>query len=455
MNHGLVRTRYRQWLTWAKPLLVGRSVWRRLGTGARSDWRAALASIRRSMSETTGKPGISSESLARLDRFLLSSYVEQGKIAGCVVLVARGGAIVHCSALGMMDRELGMPMAADAIFRVYSMSKPITSVALMQLHERGLLQLSDPVSRFIPQWRDLQVWVGGEYPDYITRQPDRLMTIRDLLSHQSGLTYGFQGGPVEVGYFEREVYRAGTMRGRDLRSMIDRLAELPLKFSPGEHWNYGLSTDVCGHLAEMISGQGFDEYLKQQIFEPLGMVDTGFHVPAEQHHRLAANYELGPDSELRQTDLFGADEFLEPPTFLSGGGGVVSTTEDYWRFCQMMLNRGELDGVRLLGPKTVELMTMNHLPANQQLSAHALGTWADAANDGVGFGLGFAMALDLASVQNVGSVGEYWWEGSASTIFWIDPVEDMIVVFMTQFMPSDAYHFRNEIKQILYPGILD
>ncbi len=407
------------------------------------------------MTESVGNTDISIEALSRLDGFLLSRYIERGKIAGCVTLIARRGEIAHLSAMGMLDRELGLPMSTDAIFRIYSMSKPITSVAMMQLHERGLFQFTDPVSRFIPQWRDLQVWVGGEYPDYVTRPPDRPMTIRDLLLHQSGLTYGFQGGPVEVGYFEREVYRAGTMRGRDLRSMIDRLAELPLKFSPGEHWNYGLSTDVCGHLVEMISGQGFDEYLKQQIFEPLGMVDTSFHVPAEQHHRLAANYELGPDGELRQTDLFGADEFLEPPTFLSGGGGLVSTTEDYWRFCQMMLNRGELDGVRILGPKTVELMTMNHLPANQQLSAHALGTWADAANDGVGFGLGFAMALDLASVQNVGSVGEYWWEGSASTIFWIDPVEDMIVVFMTQFMPSDAHHFRNEIKQILYPGILD
>ncbi len=409
----------------------------------------------RKMSETTGNTGISSESLARLDRLLLSRHIEGERIAGCVALVARGGAIVHRSALGMMDRELGRPMSADAIFRIYSMSKPITSVALMQLLERGLFQLTDPVSKFIPQWRDLQVWVSGEYPDYVTRQPDRPMTVRDLLSHQSGLTYGFQGGPVETGYFERQAYRAGTMRGRDLQSMVDRLANLPLKFSPGEHWNYGLSTDVCGHLVEVISGQGFDEYLKRQIFEPLRMVDTGFHVPAEQHHRLAANYELGPDGRLRQTDLFGAGEFLEPPTFLSGGGGLVSTAEDYWRFCQMMLNGGELDGARILGLKTVELMTMNHLPDDAELSACALGTWANPANDGVGFGLGFAMTLDLPTVQSVGSVGEYWWEGSASTIFWIDPVEDVIVVYMTQFMPSDTYHFRNEIKQILYPGILD
>ena len=353
-----------------------------------------------------------------------------------------------------MDRELGKPMAADAIFRIYSMSKPITSVAMMQLHERGLFQLSDPVSRFIPQWRDLEVWVGGEYPDYVTRPPDRAMTIRDLLSHQSGLTYGFQGGPVEAGYFAREVYRAGTMRGRDLRSMVERLAELPLKFSPGEHWNYGLSADVCGFLVEVMSGQRFDEYLQEQIFEPLGMIDSGFHVASAKHQRLAANYEAGADGQLRQTDLFGADEFLEPPTFLSGGGGLVSTAQDYWRFCQLLLNGGELDGVRVLGPKTFELMTMNHLPDNRELSACALGTWADSANDGIGFGLGFAMALDLPRIQNLGSVGEYWWEGSASTIFWVDPAEELIVIFMTQFMPSDTFDFRGQIKQVLYPGLI-
>ena len=354
----------------------------------------------------------------------------------------------------MMDRELGKPMAADAIFRIYSMSKPITSVAMMQLHERGLFHLSDPVSRFIPQWRDLEVWVGGEYPDYVTQPPDRAMTIRDLLSHQSGLTYGFQGGPVEAGYFAREVYRAGTMRGRDLRSMVERLAELPLKFSPGDYWNYGLSSDVCGYLVEVISGQRFDEYLQEQIFEPLGMIDSGFHVPSAKHQRLAANYEAGADGQLRQTDLFGADEFLEPPTFLSGGGGLVSTAQDYWRFCQMLLNGGELDGVRVLGPKTVELMTMNHLPGDEELSACALGTWAESANDGVGFGLGFAMALDLSRIQNLGSVGEYWWEGSASTIFWVDPAEELIVIFMTQFMPSDTFDFRGQIKQVLYPGLI-
>jgi len=354
----------------------------------------------------------------------------------------------------MMDRERQVPIQRDSIFRVYSMSKPITSVAMMQLHERGLFQLGDPVSRFIPEWRELRVFAGGAYPDYETRAPEREMTMRDLLSHQSGLTYGFQGGPVEEGYFAREVYRAGTMRGRDLRSMVERLAALPLKFSPGDHWNYGLSTDVCGYLVEVIMGRGFDEYLRTEIFEPLGMVDTGFHVPTEKHERLAANYEMGTDGELRQSDLFGADEFLEPPTFLSGGGGLVSTAEDYWRFCQMMLNGGELDGVRVLGRKTVELMTTNHLPDGAELSACALGTWADRKYDGIGFGLGFAVVLDPVRTPSAGSVGENYWEGSASTTFWIDPVEELVVVFMTQLMPSDTFDFRGELKQLLYAGLV-
>ena len=355
----------------------------------------------------------------------------------------------------MLDRERATPMATDAIFRIYSMTKPITSVAMMQLFERGAFQLSDPVHRFIPQWRDLQVLSGGEYPDYATTAPDRPMTIRDLLSHQSGLTYGFIGGPLEDGYFEHQVYRAGTMRGRDLQSMIDRLADLPLKFSPGDRWNYGLSTDVCGYLVQEISGQRFDEYLRDHIFDPLGMANTGFYVPAEQQHRLAVTYEKGPDGQLRPTDAFGADEYLAQPTFLSGGGGLVSTAHDYWRFCQMLLNGGQLDGTRILGPRTIELMTMNHLPDNDEISARAFGTWTESANDGIGFGLGFGLLIDLARSQNLGSVGEYFWAGTASTVFWIDPVEDTIVIFMSQFVPSEPVDVSGQLKQLLYPGLLD
>ena len=403
---------------------------------------------------TVGGTGISIDALQRLDQHLLTRYIEAEKIAGCLTLIARRGELAHLSAMGMMDRERGLPMAEDTIFRIYSMTKPITSVALMMLFERGAFQLSDPVARFIPQWAELQVMTGGEYPDYATAPPERPMTIRDLLSHQSGLTYGFMEGPLEAGYFKHKVYQAGTMRGRDLQSMIDRLAELPLKFSPGDNWNYGVSTDVCGYLVQEISGRRFDEYLREEIFEPLGMEDTGFYVPAEKQHRLAANYERGADKQLRPLDIFGAGEYFEEPTFLSGGGGLVSTAQDYQRFCQMLLNGGQLDGVRILGPKTIELMTMNHLPDHDELSARALGTWSETANDGVGFGLGFAVLLDLPRTQNVGSVGEYYWGGAASTIFWIDPAEELIAIFMTQFMPSGTFNFRGQIKQLLYPGLV-
>ena len=410
------------------------------------------------MTATVGNTGISIESLARLDQHLLSRYVQPEKIAGCLTLISRRGEIAHLSAMGSMDRERGKPMATDTIFRFYSMTKPITSVALMQLHERGAFQLTDPVSRFIPQWRALQVMSDPDGPVTDTCPPARPMSMRDVLSHQSGLTYGFMevmGAGLERAYNEAQVYSAGTMKGRDLQSMIDRLAELPLKFSPGDNWNYGVSTDVCGYLVEAISGQRFDEYLQEQIFDPLGMVDTGFDVPPEKIDRFAANYERGPDKRLRLMDDPATSHYAEPQTFFSGGGGLVSTAHDYHRFCQMLLNGGELDGARLLGPKTIELMTMNHLPDGQDLSKRALGSFSETANDGVGFGLGFAMIVDIPRTQNVGSIGEYYWGGAASTIFWIDPAEDMIVIFLTQFMPSGTFNFRGQIKQILYPGLLD
>ena len=406
------------------------------------------------MTATAGNTGISIDALARLDQHLLSRYIQPEKIAGCLTLISRHGETAHLSVMGSMDRERNKPMATDTIFRFYSMTKPITSVALMQLHEQGMFQLTDSVSRYIPQWRDLQVMTGGDWPNFETRPADRPMSMRDVLSHQSGLTYGFMEGQLERAYNKADVYQAGSMEGRDLQSMIDRLAEMPLKFSPGDNWNYGVSTDVCGYLVETISGQRFDEYLQEHIFNPLGMEDTGFDVPPEKIDRFAANYERGPDRQLRLLDDPATSNYAEPQTFYSGGGGLVSTAHDYHRFCQMLLNGGELDGARLLGPKTIELMTMNHLPDGQDLSERALGTFSETANDGVGFGLGFAMIVDIPRTQNVGSLGEYYWGGAASTIFWIDPVEDMIVIFLTQFMPSGTFNFRGQIKQILYPGLL-
>ena len=277
------------------------------------------------MTATAGNTGISIDALARLDQHLLSRYVQPEKIAGCLTLISRHGETAHLSAMGSMDRERNKPMATDTIFRFYSMTKPITSVALMQLHEQGMFQLTDPVSRFIPQWRDLQVMKRGDWPNFETRPADRPMSMRDVLSHQSGLTYGFMEGQLERAYNKADVYQAGSMEGRDLQSMIDRLAEMPLKFSPGDNWNYGVSTDVCGYLVETISGQRFDEYLQEYIFDPLGMEDTSFDVPSEKIDRFAANYERGPDRQLRLLDDPATSNYAEPQTFFSGGGGLVST----------------------------------------------------------------------------------------------------------------------------------
>ena len=283
------------------------------------------------MTASVGNTGISIDALSRLDRHLLERYIQPEKIAGCLTLISRRGEIAHLSAMGSMDRERAKPMATDTIFRFYSMTKPITSVALMQLHEQGMFQLTDPVSRFIPQWRDLQAMADPEGPVTDTCPPARPMSMRDVLSHQSGLTYGFMevlGAGLERAYNEAEVYSAGTMKERDLQSMIDRLAELPLKFSPGDRWNYGVSTDVCGYLVQTISGQRFDEYLREHIFDPLGMVDTAFDVPAEKLGRFAANYERGPDKQLRLLDDPATSHYAEPQTFFSGGGGLVSTAQD-------------------------------------------------------------------------------------------------------------------------------
>ena len=406
------------------------------------------------MDQTVGSTGISTAALARLDRHLIEQYIDKERIAGCLTLISRRGEVAHLSALGLMDRERGKPMQTDAIFRIYSMTKPITSVALMMLFEEGKLQLTDAVRRYIPSWGSLQVMAGGEWPDFEVAAPERPMTIRDLLSHQSGLTYGFMEGGLEKAYNKAGVYNADTMRGRDLQSMIDRLAGLPLKFPPGTAWNYGVSTDVCGYLVQEISGRRFDEYLRERIFEPLGMEDTGFHVPPEKAGRFTANYERGPDRKLRLLDDPGDSHYLEEQTFFSGGGGLVSTADDYHRFCRMLLNGGELDGARIIGPKTIELMASNHLPGGVDLSEVAMGTFSETANDGVGFGLGFAVVQNLQRAQNVGSVGEYYWGGAASTIFWIDPAEEMIVIFLTQFMPSGTFNFRGQIKQLLYPGLV-
>lgn len=399
-------------------------------------------------------PAVNEAALRSIDDYL-ARYISTDKIAGALTLVCRAGEVVHFSPIGLRDRERSLPMTSDTVFRIYSMSKPITSVALMQLYERGLVQLDDSVHRFIPEWADLRVLDGGTYPDFRTRPAARPMTVRDLLSHQSGLTYGFLEGSTPLDDAYREARVLGQGNGATLADMVKTLAGLPLQFSPGDHWNYSVSTDVLGYLVEVISGQPFDEYLADHIFSPLRMHSTGFQVRPDQADRFAANYApTGADGGLRLIDDPRDSNYLKPQTFFSGGGGLVSTAADYLRFCQMLLNGGHLDRARILGRKTIDLMTSNHLTGGRQMTDAALGRFSETPYAGMGFGLGFAVMLDPATAQVSSSPGEYTWGGAASTAFWIDPVEELIVIFMTQLMPSTTYNFRRELRAIVY-GALD
>ena len=395
--------------------------------------------------------GFSAQRLDRIGAYLDKHYIQPGKIAGCQTLVSRHGDLVYFASQGSMDLERGKPMADDTIVRLYSMTKPITSVALMMLYEQGLFQLNDPVSRVIPEWRDQQVYVSGEGAGMETCAPLQPMTFRHLLSHSGGLTYGATDHPVDQQYRELGVYRGG---GETLRTFIEKLARVPLRYAPGEHWLYSLSTDVCGYLVEALSGQRFDRYLQEHIFEPLGMPDTSFSVAPEKVERFAANYQREPDKTLKLLDDPATSAYLKRPSFLSGGGGLTGTIADYYRFCEMLRRGGELDGARILGPRTIALMTKNHLAGGSDLAQMALGGRSETASEGVGFGLGFAMTLGEVEAGSI-AAGDYYWGGAASTIFWIDPKEDLVAIFMTQLMPSGTFNFRGQLKNIIYSAIED
>jgi CubicO group peptidase (beta-lactamase class C family) len=407
--------------------------------------------------------GFDASRLNRITDHLNRSYIAPGKIAGCQTLVARHGHVAYFSNIGYADRERQKPIADDTIFRLFSMTKPITSVALMTLYEQGYFQLNDAVSRVIPEWRDHEVWESGAGADMKTRRPKSPMTFRHILSHTSGLSYG--GGlipllgddlRVKLHPAEQAYEDAGISRNRDgtLRDFVEKLAHVPLRFDPGDRWQYSYSTDVCGYLVEAISGKPFDEYLREVIFEPLGMKDTAFYVAPEKADRLAAGYRRARDKSLRLLDDPAKSSYLAKPTFLSGGGGLTGTIADYLRFCEMLRRGGELEGARILGPRTIELMTQNHLKDNQDLTQMALGAFSETPYGGVGFGLGFATTIDEVAAGTMGP-GDFYWGGAASTIFWVDPVEDLVAIFMTQLIPSYTFNFRGQLKSIIYSSIVD
>ena len=393
-------------------------------------------------------------STSRLDAIPphLNRYVDNGQYPGYQILVARRGQAAYFHQYGLRDVEAGLPVEENTLFRIYSMTKPITSVALLQLYERGLFQLNDPISRMIPQFKELVVYKSGEGDRIETEPAARQVTFRDLLTHTAGFSYGNSDEhPVDALYQKAEVL------GGTLEEMIGRLAALPLLFSPGTRWRYSVATDIIGYLIEVISGRPLASYLREQIFEPLGMVDTGFHVPAAKVERFAANYRYHRNDDGRDgmtlIDAPGASKYLAAPALPSGGGGLVSTAADYLRFSQMLLNRGTLDGTRILGRKTVELMTSNHMPDNSDLASMGQAVFSETSYHGIGFGLGVSVLLDPAAAQILGSRGEYSWGGAASTAFWIDPVEEQIVIFLTQLMPSNSYPIGRELRVLTYQAI--
>ena len=397
--------------------------------------------------------GMSYDRLCRIDDHIAGNYIETGKLTGSLVAIYRKGRLAHVSTLGLMDRERDKPVQWDTIYRIFSMTKPVTSTALMMLFEKGLLQLDDPVHRYIPSFKKLQVYVSGMDGSFETRPPERSMTIKDLLSHQSGFTYDFlKENEIDSAYSARGI---GGRNQKDLKSMIDSLSEIPLLFSPGDKWNYSVSTDVCGYLVELISGQSLDTFFYENIFEPLGMVDTGFYVPPTEIHRFSANYLYNLNGSPKLLDDPQRSNFTKPPTFLSGGGGLVSTAADYLAFCRMILGGGELNQKRILARKTIELMSSNHLTGGVDLAEVASGRWSETSYQGIGFGLGFSVVKDPSMTLVPGSSGELAWGGMASTAFWIDPLEDMAVVFMTQLVPSGTYNIRRELRTLVYSAIED
>jgi CubicO group peptidase (beta-lactamase class C family) len=394
---------------------------------------------------TPEKVKLSSSRLGRI-RPVVERLVNAGKFAGVATLIARHGEVAHMECVGVMDRETGQPIQGDTLFRIHSMTKPITSLALLMLYEEGRVRLNDPVSRFIPAFKALKVYRYSLPFGMELGCTQREITVHDLLTHTAGLTYGYaDSSPVDGLYRQVDISRSD----RSLKAFVDALVHLPLAYQPGTAWRYSVATDVVGHLVELIAGMSLDQFFAEHIFQPLGMVDTGFVVPLEKVDRLSTEYALKADGELEIVDRPPTSVYTKPRQFLSGGGGLVSTLADYLRFAQMLLNMGELDGTRLVSRKTIELMTTNHLPP--QLLPYGVSTQ----KNGQGFGLGVSVVMDVAQYGNLGSAGMYGWDGAANTRFWVDPAEQLIGILMTQSMPVFHSQLLDDFQVLAYQAIAD
>ena len=414
--------------------------------------------------------GFSEERLGRITRWL-ELQVGEGKLAGASTLVARRGKIAYLQCAGFADKEQGKVFAPDTIVRIYSMTKPITTVAAMMLYEEGCFQLDDPVAKYLPEFEATPVWSGGDAPisDVTTQRTP--MLVKHLMNHTSGLTYGFMNSnPVDAQYREQAI--EFQSRSESLADITRRLASIPLLCQPGSQWNYSVATDVLGRLVEVLSGMSLADFLQQRIFAPLKMVDTGFSVPEQTQHRFASLYapKVGGDmssvggaaTRVPQDERGGLvlqegsaqSVYFEAPGSHSGGGGLVGTIGDYARFCQMLINEGELDGERILAPSTLRYMRTNQLPDNSDMAGMGQPVWSETSYDGIGFGLGFAVVLDPVKASIIASKGEHHWGGAASTFFWVDPEKDLFVVFLTQLIPSSTYPIRRELRARVYQALV-
>ena len=409
--------------------------------------------------------GLSSKRLTRISGWL-EQQMEEGRLAGGSVLIGRRGQVGYFETAGVADLDTGEAFSREAIVRAYSMTKPIVTAAAMMLYEEGCFQLDHPISTYLPEFTSPEVWTGGELSNTVPAESP--IAVWHIMSHTSGLTYGFmQANVVDAEYRARGIEQPSP--NINLEEWVKALSEIPLICHPGSEWNYSVSTDVLGRLVEVWSGMSLDVFLEERIFKPLGMVDTGFFVRAENKERLSAMYgpKVGagmggvgqvPLSErggLKLLDKAEGSRYLAPANLLSGGGGLVSTMEDYSRFCQMMLNGGELDGERLLAPSTIKHMRSNHLPDGKDMSQMGQPVWSETSYEGIGFGLGFAVVIDPIKAAIVASPGEHHWGGAASTFFWLDPVEDLWAIFLTQLLPSSTYPFRRELRTLVYQAVVD
>lgn len=397
--------------------------------------------------------GFSQDRLNRIPEFMAKHYVDKGLLPHAAVLVSRRGEVVLDSQIG--EARPGQALKDDAIYRIASMTKPITSIVFMMLVEEAKVCLDDPLVKFCPEFAKTGVFVagGGNMP-FVSRPVERPITMRDLLNHSAGLTYSFQERhPVDAAYRKTKIddFDADyTMDG-----FVEALAQIPLLFSPGQHWNYSIATDVLGVVIERIEGKPFETVLQERLFQPLGMVDTGFKVAQDQQHRLTDCYIYHPRHKMAPFDNGERSRWAKDRNFQSGGGGLLSTTADYHRFCQMLLGQGQYDGQRIISRKTLELMTANHLIGGGDLTQHSIGAFSEDDNAGVGFGLGFATTIDPARSGIPSSAGDFYWGGMFSTGFFVDPVEDIAMIFMTQLMPSSTYPVRREIKTLVYAALDD